>query len=164
LNRTVVADPTVLKRFVASRAVLLPKERPKERAIDLAQALGGGGLVRICRWDLPQRHDRGGKGRSFGRGVRIASDVQGCRTLASAEIIKGHGYPAHVLDASARPKADSHSAKRHFLVHVCGNGMADFSYRNAAAKAGLPLRIQDCRIIAVAKACVSGLFDARGLS
>jgi hypothetical protein len=41
--------------------------------------------------------------------------------------------------------------------------MADFSYRNAAAKAGLPLSIQDCRIIAVAKACVSGLFDARGL-
>jgi hypothetical protein len=69
-----------------------------------------------------------------------------------------------VLDASARPKADSLSAKRHFLVHVCGNGMADFSYRNAAAKAGLPLSIQDCRIIAVAKACVSGLFDARGLS
>jgi hypothetical protein len=40
LNRAVVADTTVLKRFVSSRAVLLSEERSKEGAIDLVQALG----------------------------------------------------------------------------------------------------------------------------
>ena len=49
LNLAVVADAMVLERFVPSRAVLLPEERPKERPIDLAQALGRGGLVRISR-------------------------------------------------------------------------------------------------------------------
>ena len=48
LNRAVVADAPVLKRFVSSSAVLLSEERPKECAIDLAQALVG-----ICREALP---------------------------------------------------------------------------------------------------------------
>ncbi len=53
LNRAVVADTTVLKRFVSSRTVLLSEERPKEHAIDLAQAPGRGALIGVCRRDLP---------------------------------------------------------------------------------------------------------------
>jgi hypothetical protein len=53
LNRAVVADTTVLKCFVSSRAVLLSKERSKECAIDLAQALGQEALIGVCRRDLP---------------------------------------------------------------------------------------------------------------
>jgi hypothetical protein len=40
LNRAVVADTAVLKRFVSSHTVLLSEERPKECAIDLPQAIG----------------------------------------------------------------------------------------------------------------------------
>jgi hypothetical protein len=53
LNRAVVADTTVLKRFVSSRTVLLSEEWPKEHAIDLAQAPGRGASIGVCWRDLP---------------------------------------------------------------------------------------------------------------
>jgi hypothetical protein len=53
LNRAVVADATVLKCFVSCHAVLLSEERPKECAIDLAQALGQEALIGVRRRELP---------------------------------------------------------------------------------------------------------------
>jgi len=81
LNQAVVAYTIVLQRLVASPAVLLPEERPKEHAIDLVhefvllvhEALTGG----YRRGDLFHPSDRRGKRLPFGRGIRTDPIVQG---------------------------------------------------------------------------------------